>query len=175
MFHRRRVEINAEGIWCEVVEVVRLKAGDICRNFEAGSREFRVERVVARMAGPLEDALSALTNQLIGISGGKPALTLTLLNEVFRTGRKDLTSREQLFYPLLCRWIKVVRHQQRREHTVLGSNLRAKCGGDDRLALRAHTRHVVEIVRLHGEAREETANPTIFVRATDADRTMALA
>jgi len=58
--------------------------------------------------------------------------------------------------------------------SVLRPEHRPERRGDDRLALGADRRHVVEVVRLHPEHAEEPGDPSVLVRPTDADGAVAL-
>jgi hypothetical protein len=175
VLHRRGVEVDREGVRREVVEVVRLEAGDVGRDLEAGGRELGVERVSARLARPLEDALGALADQFVGVGRLESALLLALLDERLRAVAEDGALRQERLDARARLGVEVVGHQHRREHAVLGAQRRAERRRDDRLALRAHAGHVVEVVRLHLEAREEAADPAVLVGAADADRAVTLA
>ena len=51
----------------------------------------------------------------------------------------------------------------------------SECGGDDGLALCADGCHVVEVVGLHCETREEACDPSVFFWCSDSDCAVAFA
>ena len=175
VLHRRRVEIQPEGVRREMVEVVRLEAGDVRRNLEAGRAKVLVELVVAGAARPLEDAGHPLVDELVGVVPVESALPFVLFQQ--RQGRRGehIAGRQQRLDATARGGIEVIRHQQRAKYPVVGIKARPVGGGDDRLALRAQGRHVVIIVRLHREGREESRDAAVFLRLADADGAMSFA
>ena len=175
VLHGRDVEVHEERVGRQVVQVVRLEAGDVGGDLEAGVRKLLVEPVIARRPGPAEDAVDALADQRVAVLGRQPAFALGALDQLLRARGEHVALRKQRLDARTRRVVEVVGHQERREHPVLGPVHRAERRRDDRLALRADRRHVVEVVRLHPEDAEEARHPPVLVGAADADRAVALA
>src|SRR5262249_39063953 len=143
VLHRGGVEVHAERVGREVVEVVGEEAGYVCGDLEARVAELLVEGVVAGLAGPLEDAVRALADEGVGVGPVEAALALALLDEPAGVAREDLALPEEGLDAGLRGLVEVVGEQERREDAVLGAGGRAEGGGDDGLALRADVGHVV--------------------------------
>src|SRR6187401_288724 len=60
--HGRGVKVHAKSIRREMIQVMRLKARDVRRDFESGLRKFLVEAVIPRAASPPEDPRRAFAN-----------------------------------------------------------------------------------------------------------------
>ena len=94
-----------------MIQVMRLKAGNVSRDIKSGRREFLIERMVARRSRPLEDALGAFLDQLSCVAPVEAAMLLALLHQLLGAIRKDHALAEQIFDALLGGGIEVVGHE----------------------------------------------------------------
>ena len=85
-FHGRRVQVHAKSIWREMVQAMRIKAGNVRRYFKTRVAQVVVQSVVARLASPLEDAVDSLTHKRVEIVRGQSTLALILFYEIFCAG-----------------------------------------------------------------------------------------
>ena len=65
---------------------MRIKAGNVCRNFKSRVAKFGVQSVVARVASPLEDAVNSLAHKGVEILRIESALSLIFFYEIFCPG-----------------------------------------------------------------------------------------
>ena len=85
-FHGRRIQVHAKSIGREMVQTMRIKAGNVRCNFKPRVAKFGVQTVVARVASPFEDAVDSLAHKGVEIVRIESALSLIFFYEIFCAG-----------------------------------------------------------------------------------------
>ena len=85
-FHGRRIQVHAKSIGREMVQTMRIKAGNVRGNFKSRVAQFGVQSVVARVASPFEDAVDSLAHKGVEIVRIESALSLIFFYEIFCAG-----------------------------------------------------------------------------------------
>src|SRR4051794_39830878 len=97
--HGIRVNVHAERVWREMIEMMKFKARNVRRDLEPGSAKVLIELIVTRATSPFEDPSHAFLDQVASLVPFQAPALLTPGYEVLCAVGKHLAASQQVLDP----------------------------------------------------------------------------